>query len=82
MHADLEHFVRKLQEDVYGMIPLKLITSQQIKPLNPTFPYIIFCMHVFINAVAPLSSTLAWKIPRTEEPGRQQSMGSLRVEHD
>ena len=82
MHADLEHFVRKLQEDVYGMIPLKLITSQQIKPLNSTFPYIIFCMHVFINAVAPLSSTLAWKIPRTEEPGRQQSMGSLRVEHD
>ena len=28
------------------------------------------------------SSTLAWKIPRTEEPGRLQSMGSLRVGHD
>ena len=27
-------------------------------------------------------STLAWKIPWTEEPGRLQSMGSLRVEHD
>ena len=27
-------------------------------------------------------STLAWKIPLPEEPGRQQSMGSLRVEHD
>ena len=26
------------------------------------------------------SSTLAWKIPRTEEPGRLQSMGSQRVE--
>ena len=25
------------------------------------------------------SSTLAWKIPRTEEPGRLQSMGSQRV---
>ena len=32
-----------------------------------------FCM-------APHSSTLAWKIPWTEEPGRLQSMGSLRVD--
>ena len=28
------------------------------------------------------SSTLAWKIPRTEEPGRLQSMGLQRVGHD
>ena len=28
------------------------------------------------------SSTLAWKIPWTEQPGRLQSMGSLRVRHD
>ena len=28
------------------------------------------------------SSTLAWKTPWTEEPGRLQSMGSLRVGHD
>ena len=32
--------------------------------------------------MAPHSSTLAWKIPWTEEPGRQQSMGSLGVRHD
>ena len=32
--------------------------------------------------LAPYSSTLAWKIPWTEEPGRLQSMGSLRVRHD
>ena len=32
--------------------------------------------------MAPYSSTLAWKIPWTEEPGRLQSMGSLRVRHD
>ena len=31
--------------------------------------------------MAPHSSTLAWKIPWTEEPGRLQSMGS-RVRHD
>ena len=32
--------------------------------------------------MAPHSSTLAWKISWTEEPGRLQSMGSLRVGHD
>ena len=32
--------------------------------------------------MAPHSSTLAWKIPWTEEPGRLQSMGSWRVRHD
>ena len=32
--------------------------------------------------MAPHSSILAWKIPWTEEPGRLQSMGSLRVGHD
>ena len=34
------------------------------------------------KALAPHSSTLAWKIPWTEEPGRLQSMGSLRVGRD
>ena len=32
--------------------------------------------------MAPHSSTLAWKIPWMEEPGRLQSMGSLRVGHN
>ena len=31
--------------------------------------------------MAPHSSTLAWKIPWMEEPGRLQSMGSHRVGH-
>ena len=34
------------------------------------------------KAMTPHSSTLAWKIPWTEEPGRLQSMGSLGVGHD
>ena len=34
------------------------------------------------KAMAPHSSTLAWKIPWMEEPGRLQSMGSQRVGHD
>ena len=32
--------------------------------------------------MAPHSSTLAWKIPWTEEPGGLQSMGLLKVRHD
>ena len=34
------------------------------------------------KAMAPHSRTFAWKIPWTEEPGRLQSMGSLRLGHD
>ena len=34
------------------------------------------------KAMATHSSTLAWKIPWTEKPGRLQSMGSQRVGHD
>ena len=32
--------------------------------------------------MATHSSILAWRIPWTEEPGNQQSMGSQRVRHD
>ena len=34
------------------------------------------------KAMAPYSSTLAWKIPWMEEPGGLQSVGLLRVRHD
>ena len=45
--------------------------------------YICMCAHMRTEkAMAPGSSTLAWKIPWTEEPGRLQSMGLLRVGHD
>ena len=34
------------------------------------------CLYAYVEkAMATHSSTLAWKIPRTEEPGRLQSMG-------
>ena len=41
--------------------------------------YLTFCWE---KAMAPHSSTLAWKIPWTEEPGGLQSMGSQRVGHN
>ena len=39
----------------------------------------IFSLLSLSKAMAPHSSALAWKIPRTEEPGGLQSMGLLRV---
>ena len=58
---------------------------------NSSPPHIVLCflMLFFIvpstfhlgKAMAPHSSTLAWKIPWVEEPGRLQSMGSLGVRH-
>ena len=48
-------------------------TFSYLCSLKPTFPE---------KVMAPDSSTLAWKIPWTEEPGRLQSMGSLKVGHD
>ena len=42
----------------------------------------VFHHRLTVKAMAPHSSTPAWKIPWTEEPGRLQSMGSLRVGHD
>ena len=41
----------------------------------------IGCLSTFAST-APHASTLAWKIPWMEEPGRLWSMGSLRVRHD
>jgi len=38
--------------------------------------------HILEKAMASHSSILAWKIPWTEEPGRLQSMGLLRVGHN
>ena len=46
-------------------------------------PLLITCYSLRSEkAMAPHSSTLAWKIPWTEEPGGLQSMRSLRVGHD
>ena len=45
-------------------------------------PITIYYIFILEKAMAPHSSTLAWKIPWTEEPVRLQSMGSLRVRHD
>ena len=43
------------------------------------FPVVIYGS---VKVMAPHSSTLAWKIPWMEEPGRLQSIGSLSVAHN
>ena len=48
----------------------------------PSYPGLTICRFLLSlteKAMTPHSSALAWKIPRTEEPGGLQSMGSLRV---
>ena len=52
--------------------------------LSTSFPILVFFfISVILSIVlAPHSSTLAWKIPWTEEPGRLQSMGLRRVRHN
>ena len=54
------------------------LPNPEIKPMS----LYISCISRPEKAMAPHSSTLAWRIPWTEEPGRLQSMGSLRVGHD
>ena len=51
---------------------------------EPQFIYSKYCWlsGLLEKALAPHSSTLTWKIPWTEKPGRLQSMGLLRVGHD
>ena len=49
---------------------------------SPRLYFATHCPPFMEKAMATHSSTLAWKIPWMEEPGRLQSMGSLRVGHD
>ena len=52
------------------------------KKQSPLISFSLSVVPYMEKAMAPHSSTLAWKIPWKEEPGGQQSMGSLGVRHD
>ena len=62
----------------------RLSEAERLQTVNITlfFRFHISLRPVEEKAMAPYSSTLAWKIPCVEEPGGLQSMGSLRVGHD
>ena len=59
-----------------------VLSSASVILLLVSSRVLLISVIAFGEGNAPHSSTLAWKIPWTEEPGRLQSMGSLRVGHD
>ena len=70
-------------EKVFDKIQhLFMIKTLQKMCIEGTFLNIVQAIYEREKAMAPHSSTLAWKIPWMEELGRLQSMGSLRVRHD
>jgi len=71
----------------YFVRPHGLLLTRLLCPWDFPGKNIIYCVFIFLNLVngggnGTHSSTLAWKIPWTEEPVRLQSTGSLRVGHD
>ena len=64
-----------------GRTHIQSITDQKHIE-NTLFSQVVYSGLGYAKAVVPHSSTLAWKIPWAEEPGRLQSMVSLRVGHD
>ena len=60
------------------LAPINCFFSQPIIQIELSINYV----HDSEKAMAPHSSTLAWKIPRAEEPGGLQSMGLLWVRHN
>ena len=61
------------------------LVAQRLKPLptmRKTWVQSLGEEDPLEKEMAPHSSTLAWKIPRMEEPGGLKSMGSLRVGHN
>ena len=64
--------------------PLEHLPNPGTEPKSPALVAGFFTTSAtwMEKAMAPHSSTLAWKIPQMEEPGRLQSMGLQRVGHD
>ena len=82
-------------KELYFLFRFSLVLLIHLKNLSDLEPYpdlllqscsasviIIVIVTIVREGDGTHSSTLAWKIPWTEEPGRLQSMGSLRVGHD
>ena len=77
---------RKRQGLTWGCCPVGYPSSSwpEVR-LSHEYTFSVILLYpsdILEKAMAPHSSTLAWKIPWTEEPGGLQSMGSLRVGHD
>ena len=62
------------------ILPENILCYFSDRPVTYVFNW--WCAIDSEKAMAPHSSTLAWKIPWTEQPGRLQSMESLEVRHN
>ena len=90
IHLRMVHFVNKCLEhkrtnSVFLRAPqimLSLIFKQEGIYWTRRKKSFLSLFSTLEKAMAPHSSTLAWKIPRTEEPGGLQSMELQRVGHD
>ena len=67
---------------LFALLFIKPLVAQMVKCLPTMWETPVQSLGSLEKAMAPHSSTLAWKIPWTEEPGRLQSMGPQRVGHD
>ena len=78
MLLDIKHICHVENKNLYFCV---CIISHALSSVS-TLLFLYIFRSILEKAMAPHSSTLAWKIPWTEEPGRLQSMGSQRVGHD
>ena len=74
--------LKQLSSSSSKLYYFKLEQKLRIYSLMFDWHYYICTIHSWEKAMASRSSTLAWRIPWMEEPGRLQSMGSLRVGPD
>ena len=83
--------MKSLQMDVWGSVIFQTslkgasLVAEMIKHLSATLETWVRSLgqeDALEKEMATYSSTPAWKIPWTEEPGRLQSMGSQRVGHN
>ena len=72
-----------MQRKVFDKIQhLFMIKTLQKMCIEGTFLNIVQAIYDMEKAMAPHSSTFAWKILWMKKPGRLQSMGSIRVGYD
>ena len=64
------------------MSPVLYLSSPPSFPLSLSFLYLSTYLNTLEGEMTAHSSILAWRIPRTEEPGGLQSIGLQKVGHD
>ena len=80
----LTHSLQKFHKTIYPLYGASLVaqTVKNLPAMQETQVRSLSWDDPLEKGMATHSSILAWKIPRTEGPGEQQSMGLQRVRHD